>query len=102
MNICPKCKSIERTTDGKCKPCRKIYMQKFRVEKADTIKASKRAWNLLNAEKVKIQNAERGKRWRELNPEKAKFHADEWAKANPEKAATVKRNWIEAHREEHN
>ena len=102
MKTCDKCGSNDFTKAGRCKPCRKIYMQKFRIENADTIKDSKRAWNLLNIEKIKLQTAERCKRWLVANPEKAKRNAEKWARENPEKAAAVKRDWVNAHRKEHN
>lgn len=101
IKICDKCGSTERTPDGKCRPCRKIYMTKFRAEKADKIRASKQAWNARNAEKVKAQNSARCKKWLANNSEKAKLRADEWAKANPEKVAAAKAAWLAANPEKH-
>lgn len=88
--------------DGRCRPCRKIYMKKLRADEAGKIKASKRAWNLLNAEKVKAQNSERCKKWRANNREKSKQRAYEWAKANPEKTAEAKSRWMQSNRKKHN
>lgn len=101
MKTCDKCGSTEFTKDGRCKPCRKLYMKSFRIKNADQIKVSKRKWNLLNADKVKIQNKERSLKWRQLNPEKSKLHAKAWAKANPEKAITAKKKWLESNRDKH-
>ena len=76
-------------------------MRNFRIEKADIIKVSKQTWNTLNAEKVKVQNAARCKKWLVNNPGKAKLHAEEWAKANPEKVAIARAAWLAANPEKH-
>lgn len=99
---CDKCGSTDVMNDGRCRPCRKAYMTKYRAENAGNIKEQKNKWNALNAEKIKLQNSERGKRWRELNPEKAKARSEEWAKQNHEKVTKAKKNWIDKNREKHN
>lgn len=99
---CPVCGSTEFLADGRCKPCRKAYMKKYRAENGEKIKEQKREYNILHADKIKIQSSARCKKWNELNPEKAKKHADEWAKANPEKVKQNKEKWLNANRDKHN
>lgn len=52
--FCPKCQcETERHNDGKCKPCKRAYLYKWRKENPDKFRAIQEKWDVSNSGRLK-------------------------------------------------
>ncbi len=100
MPVCTKCNSEKSATEfhrngdrrrPACKTCNNASTKKWRDENPEAYKASKKRSEVKHADRV----AERHRRWRAKNPERARELSvkamDKWRTLNPDKARVASR-----------
>jgi hypothetical protein len=101
LKVCKKCGSAEFYRNGRCKPCGNKRSSEWRTNNPSKVKENNGLHNKLrsteklreDSKKFRIKNpgyhCERMKKWRKLNPEKARIRSLastlKWIKDNPAK-----------------
>ena len=122
---CKKCGSLEKTKDGKCRPCSIAYNRMYYAKNADILNAQNRENRIINGDKIRaddrIKHAlnpekkhksnkkwrmnneehlrDKNKKWYIENPERAKYNNEEWIKNNPEKKRESDKLWRDSNPE---
>ena len=89
MIPCVKCGSLEKLKDGKCKPCKKVRMAKWRAANTEKIRAQQRA----NYEATKYHQLAVQKARRARNPELFKARVKDWVDRNGARMTELRRRW---------
>lgn len=89
MNACIKCGSVDRYENGKCKPCHRAAVSKWKAANMEKAKANRAKYYADNREKEIKHRAD----WYAANPQRALAVQAKYYAENKDKAQARSREW---------